>query len=61
MTQTVTTVGTTTTAVVAPATIGFGNQATMSVTVAPVAPATGTPTGTVQFSIDAAPFGAPVA
>jgi len=39
----------------------FGQSVTFTATVAPVAPGTGTPTGTVQFVVDGANFGTPVA
>jgi len=38
----------------------FGQSVSFRATVAPVPPATGTPTGTVQFTIDGVNFGAPV-
>src|SRR5207244_9122927 len=38
----------------------FGQSVTLTATVAPVPPSTGTPTGTVQFTIDGVNFGAPV-
>ena len=39
----------------------FGEEVTFTATVAPVPPATGTPTGTVQFSVNGTATGAPVA
>jgi hypothetical protein len=38
----------------------FGQSVTFTATVAPVAPATAVPTGTVQFQVDGANFGLPV-
>ena len=38
----------------------FGQSVTFTATIAPVAPGTGTPTGTVQFAIDGTNFGSPV-
>jgi len=37
-----------------------GQAVTFTATVAPVAPATGVPTGTIQFRLDGAPLGSPV-
>lgn len=52
----------TTTAVVADVNPSVtGQVVTFTATVSPVPPSVGAPTGTVQFSIDGAPFGAPVA
>ena len=39
----------------------FGQPVSFTATIDPVAPGAGTPTGTVQFSIDGVAFGAPVA
>lgn len=39
----------------------FGEEVTFTATVAPVPPATGTPTGTVQFSVNGTATGAPAA
>jgi len=38
----------------------YGQAVSFTATVTPVAPATGTPTGTVQFAIDGSNFGSPV-
>ena len=39
----------------------YGQAVSFTATVTPVAPATGTPTGTVQFAIDGSNFGSPAA
>lgn len=44
----------------APSPSGLGEPVTFSVTVTAVAPATGTPTGTVQFVVDGSDYGSPV-
>ncbi|MDB5330308.1 MAG: hypothetical protein JWP03_1459 [Phycisphaerales bacterium] len=56
-----TTTASTTTGVVSSANpTVFGQGVSFTATVSPVSPATGTPTGTVQFTIDGANFGSPV-
>ncbi len=58
VTQTVTTGSTATVVTVAQTPVVFGNSVTFQATVSPFAPATGTPTGTVQFTVDGVNAGA---
>jgi hypothetical protein len=57
---TVTAAATTTTLVVSPNPATSGNPVTFTATIAPVAPGSGSPTGTVQFQVDGTNDGAPV-
>ncbi len=61
LTQAVAQASTTTTVSTSPNPSVFGQPVALSATVEPVAPGTGTPTGTVQFVVDGVPVGAPVA
>ena len=61
LTQDVAQSATTTSVSTSPNPSVFGQPVALSATVAPVAPGTGTPTGTVQFVIDGVPSGPPVA
>ncbi|MFN2608074.1 MAG: Ig-like domain repeat protein [Acidimicrobiales bacterium] len=58
---TVTKAPTTTTVAVTVNPSNFGQAVTFTATVAPLPPATGTPTGTVTFTVDGTPVGGPVA
>ena len=61
LTQAVGQASTTTTLSTSPNPSVFGQPVALSATVEPVAPGTGTPTGTVQFVVDGVAVGAPVA
>jgi len=61
LTQVVDQAATTTSVSTSPNPSVFGQPVALSATVAPVAPGTGTPTGTVQFYVDGIASGAPVA
>lgn len=61
ITQQVTAAATATTLTAVPASTAYGTPLRLRATVAVVAPGVGLPDGTIQFSADGAPFGAPVA